>query len=146
MMMSTRRRRWAVPCRVPGSCAPQWYEWAVFSRWCDLQQYLSSDQGCDRRTGSGNTGPYTGASHSGTLQAGSHYDTAPHIIYLQFCKPTRVMMIISFPLWFLYLFQANSRVNHFFKVQNSCNQFGSKPAQKTPLCCYQRYNLINYCT
>lgn len=29
------------------------------------------------------------------------------------------------------LVSSNSRVNHSFKIQNSCNQFGSKPAQMT---------------
>lgn len=28
---------------------------------------------------------------------------------------------------------SNSRVNHSFKIQNSCNQFGSKPAQMTEI-------------
>lgn len=29
------------------------------------------------------------------------------------------------------LVSSNSRVNHSFKIQNSCNEFGSKPAEMT---------------
>lgn len=48
----------------------------MFFPFHDLQLYLSLDQGYDRKTGSGNTDPYTKASHSGTLQAGSFCNTA----------------------------------------------------------------------
>jgi len=41
-----------------------------------------------------------------------------YIIHLQFCKSTESN----------WGFQANSRVNHLFELQNCCNQLGSKPA------------------
>lgn len=31
----------------------------------------------------------------------------------------------------IVIVSSHSRVNHFFKIQNSCNQLGSKPAQTT---------------
>ena len=75
VVINTRHRPAAAPSRVPGSYGRQWCEWEVFSRWRDLQPCLSLDQGGDRRTGSGNIGPYTAAFHSDTQPAGSHYNT-----------------------------------------------------------------------
>lgn len=40
-------------------------------------------------------------------------------------KSTVTFVIVS------VIVSSNSRVNHFFKIQNSCNQLGSKPAQTT---------------
>lgn len=80
--------RTAVPSRVPESCGPQWCESEVFFHWRDLQRYLSLVQEYDKKTGSGNTGPYKEASHSNTLQAESDYNTVTNIIHLQFWKKT----------------------------------------------------------
>lgn len=81
--------RTAVPSRVPESCGPQWCESEVFFHWRDLQRYLSLVQEYDKKTGSGNTGPYKEASHSNTLQAESDYNTVTNIIHLQFWKKTK---------------------------------------------------------
>lgn len=39
-------------------------------------------------------------------------------------------------------FQADSRVNHFFEFQHSCDQSGSKSADRTQLCYRQLYSVL----
>lgn len=52
-------------------------------------------------------------------------NTAPYIITVHDHEALRDFVVLS------GLVSSNSRVNHSFKIQNSCNEFGSKPAQMT---------------
>lgn len=62
--------------RLPGSCEQLLCGWVVFFRCHGWPQCPSWAPGCDRMTGSGNTGPCTVVSHSGTPLAASHWGTS----------------------------------------------------------------------
>lgn len=110
------------PQQAPGSCGPQWCGWRALSRRRSSWRCRAWGPGCGRTTGSGSTGPCTAASHSGTPPAASPCNTAA---LPRPCQPLTSHTEEEPES------VSNSRVDHFLKVQNSCNQLGSKPVQKT---------------